>query len=46
MTGPITHDRSIGSLKTAARWPGADRSTTVTLALRLAAARADAEGYR
>jgi glyoxylase-like metal-dependent hydrolase (beta-lactamase superfamily II) len=46
MTGPITHDRSIESLKTAARWPGADRSTTVTLAIRLAAARADAEGYR
>src|SRR6185437_6944003 len=46
MTGPITHDRSIESLKTAARWPGADRNTTVILATRLAAARADAEGYR
>ena len=46
MTGPITHDRSIESLKTAARWPGADRNTTITLAIRLAAARADAEGYR
>jgi hypothetical protein len=46
MTAPITHDRSIESLKTAARWPGADRNTTVTLAIRLAAARADAEGYR
>ena len=34
------------SLKTAARWPGADRATTVILATRLAAARADAEGYR
>jgi len=38
MTGPITHDRSIESLKTAVRWPGADRNTTVILALRLAAA--------
>ncbi len=46
MTGPITHDRGIESLKTAARWPGADRNTTVTLAARLAAAHADAEGYR
>ena len=46
MTGPITHDRSIESLKTAARWPGADRATTITLATRLAAARADGEGYR
>ena len=46
MTGSITHDRSIESLKSAARWPGADRTTTVTLATRLAAARADADGYR
>ncbi len=46
MTGPITRHRDIESLKTAARWPGADRNTTVTLATRLAAARADAEGYR
>jgi glyoxylase-like metal-dependent hydrolase (beta-lactamase superfamily II) len=46
MTGPITRDRSIESLKTAARWPGADRATTITLATRLAADRADAEGYR
>jgi glyoxylase-like metal-dependent hydrolase (beta-lactamase superfamily II) len=46
MTGSITHDRSTESLKTAARWPGADRNTTITLATRLAAARADAEGYR
>jgi hypothetical protein len=38
-------DRDIESLKTAARWPGADRNTTVILAVRLAAARADAEGY-
>ena len=46
MTGPITRHRDIESLKTAARWPGADRNTTVILAIRLAAARADAEGYR
>jgi glyoxylase-like metal-dependent hydrolase (beta-lactamase superfamily II) len=46
MTGSITHDRSIESLKSAARWPGAARDTAVTLAMRLAAARADAEGYR
>jgi pimeloyl-ACP methyl ester carboxylesterase len=46
MTGPITRHRDIESLKTAARWPGADRNTTVILATRLAAARADGEGYR
>ena len=46
MTGPITRHRDIESLKTAARWPDADRNTTVILATRLAAARADAEGYR
>jgi glyoxylase-like metal-dependent hydrolase (beta-lactamase superfamily II) len=46
MTGPITRHRDIESLKTAARWPGADRNTTVILAARLAAARADGEGYR
>src|ERR1700735_3010576 len=46
MPGPITRHRDIESLKTAARWPGADRNTTVILAARLAAARADAEGYR
>jgi glyoxylase-like metal-dependent hydrolase (beta-lactamase superfamily II) len=46
MTGTITRHRDIESLKTAARWPGADRNTTVILAARLAAARADAEGYR
>jgi glyoxylase-like metal-dependent hydrolase (beta-lactamase superfamily II) len=45
MTGPIAHDRDIESLKTTARWPGADRNTTVILAIRLAAARADGEGY-
>ena len=46
MAGPITRRRDIESLKTAARWPGADRNTTVILATRLAAARADADGYR
>jgi glyoxylase-like metal-dependent hydrolase (beta-lactamase superfamily II) len=46
MTGPITRHRRIESLKTAARWPGADQATTVVLATALAAARADAEGYR
>jgi glyoxylase-like metal-dependent hydrolase (beta-lactamase superfamily II) len=34
----------LGSLKEAASWPGADRSTVVTLATTLVAARADAEG--
>ena len=46
MTEPITRRRDIESLKTAARWPGADRNTTVVLATRLAAVRADVEGYR
>jgi hypothetical protein len=46
VTGPITRHRDIESLQAAARWPGADRNTTVILATRLAAARADAEGYR
>jgi glyoxylase-like metal-dependent hydrolase (beta-lactamase superfamily II) len=46
MTGSITRDRGIESLKTAARWPGADRATAITLATRLAAAGADGEGYR
>src|ERR1700677_2437664 len=46
MTGSITRRRGIESLKTAARWPGADRATTITLATRLAGTGADAEGYR
>jgi glyoxylase-like metal-dependent hydrolase (beta-lactamase superfamily II) len=46
MTGPITRRRDVEALKIAAGWPGADRATTVTLATRLAAAGADAEGYR
>jgi glyoxylase-like metal-dependent hydrolase (beta-lactamase superfamily II) len=44
VTEPISRDRLLGSLKEAASWPGADRSTLVTLATTLVAARADAEG--
>jgi len=46
MTGPISRNRMLGSLKEAASWPGADRNTVVTLATTLVAARADAEGSR
>src|SRR5690349_24049205 len=46
MTGPISRNRLLGSLKEAARWPEADRNTVVTLATSLVAARADAEGSR
>jgi glyoxylase-like metal-dependent hydrolase (beta-lactamase superfamily II) len=46
MTGRITRQRDVESLKIAARWPDADKTTLVTLATRLAAGRADAEGYR
>jgi glyoxylase-like metal-dependent hydrolase (beta-lactamase superfamily II) len=46
MTGLISRDRLLGSLKEAASWPGADRNTVVTLATSLVAARADAEGSR
>src|SRR6476469_2528205 len=46
MTGPISVNRWLGSLKEAASWPGADRNTVVTLATTLVAARADAEGSR
>ena len=46
MTGPISRNRLLGSLKEAASWPGADRNTVVTLATSLVAARADAEGSR
>src|SRR5882672_3834038 len=46
MTGPISRNRWLGSLKEAASWPGADRNTVVTLATALVAARADAEGSR
>jgi hypothetical protein len=45
MTGPIAGNRDVESLKTAARWPGADRATVVTLATRLAADGADGDGY-
>ena len=38
---PLSANRLLGSLKEAARWPGADRNTVVTLALSLVAARAD-----
>ncbi|HEV7449882.1 MAG TPA: MBL fold metallo-hydrolase [Pseudonocardiaceae bacterium] len=44
MTGPISRNRLLGSLKEAASWPGADRNTVMTLATALVAARADAEG--
>lgn len=40
---PISSNRLLGSLKEAARWPGADRNTVVTLALALVTARADEE---
>jgi len=46
MTSPITRQRDIESLKVAAGWPGADQATLVVLAARLAAAGADADGYR
>src|SRR5258707_7678980 len=46
MNGPISRNRLLGSLKEAASWPGADRSTVVTLATALVAARADADGSR
>ena len=46
MTGPISVNRLLGSLKEAASWPGADRNTVVTLATSLVAARADADGSR
>jgi glyoxylase-like metal-dependent hydrolase (beta-lactamase superfamily II) len=46
MTERITRKRDIESLKTAASWPDADKNTMVTLAGRLVADRADAEGYR
>jgi glyoxylase-like metal-dependent hydrolase (beta-lactamase superfamily II) len=46
VTGPISPNRLLGSLKEAAGWPGADQNTVVTLATALVAARADAEGSR
>lgn len=44
MSGPISRNRSLESLKEAANWPGAVRNTVVALAAALVAARADAEG--
>src|SRR5262249_50448393 len=41
----VAPSRGIESLKVAARWPGADRATIITLATRLASLRADADGY-
>ena len=46
MTGPITRQRDVESLKVAARWAGAHKNTMVTLASRLLAAGADDEGSR
>ena len=46
MSQRITRQRDVESLKIAARWPDADKNTLVTLASRLAAEDADAEGYR
>jgi hypothetical protein len=46
MTGPISRNRLLGSLKEAASWPRVDRNTVVTLATALVAERADAEGSR
>ena len=46
MTGPISRNRLLGSLKEAASWPGADRNTVMALATALVAARADTEGSR
>jgi glyoxylase-like metal-dependent hydrolase (beta-lactamase superfamily II) len=44
MTGSISPNRFLGSLKEAASWPGAGRNTVVALATALVVARADAEG--
>jgi hypothetical protein len=44
VAGSISRNRLLGSLKEAAIWPGADRSTVVTLAIALVAAHDDAEG--
>jgi glyoxylase-like metal-dependent hydrolase (beta-lactamase superfamily II) len=41
----IAPHRGIESLKVAARWPGADRATVITLATRLVSVHAEAEGY-
>src|SRR5271156_2113022 len=44
MTGPISANRLLESLKEAASWPGAAPNTVVTLVTALVAARADEEG--
>ena len=44
MTGPISHNHLVESLKEAASWPGADRNAVMILALTLVSAGADAEG--
>jgi glyoxylase-like metal-dependent hydrolase (beta-lactamase superfamily II) len=44
VTGPISHNHLIESLKEAASWPGADRNAVMILALTLVSAGADAEG--
>jgi glyoxylase-like metal-dependent hydrolase (beta-lactamase superfamily II) len=46
MTGPVSRNRLLGSLKEAASWPGTDRNTVMALATALVAARADAAGSR
>jgi glyoxylase-like metal-dependent hydrolase (beta-lactamase superfamily II) len=46
MTEKIIKDRVVEALKVAARWPGADRTTLVTLATTLAGTGADADGMR
>src|SRR5258708_3179638 len=44
MTGPISPNRFLESLKEAVGWPGSDRSTVMVLVTALVAAREDAEG--
>jgi glyoxylase-like metal-dependent hydrolase (beta-lactamase superfamily II) len=46
MSEQIIKDRGVEALKVAARWPGADRATIVTLATVLAGTGADADGQR
>jgi glyoxylase-like metal-dependent hydrolase (beta-lactamase superfamily II) len=46
LTEKIVKDRGVEALKVAARWPGADRVTLVTLATTLAGTGADADGMR
>jgi glyoxylase-like metal-dependent hydrolase (beta-lactamase superfamily II) len=46
MSGQLVQDQNLGALKVAASWPGADRTTLVTLATVLAATGADEEGLR